>query len=165
MVQIDNIKMWESLIEGNSVTYESGRVERGDLAMRIIHALKDQGFDYQEGKIVETKQQSCSEDLEKVSKEYADKNYAEWLDFCSGEERDDHYLISEAFKAGAQWQKQQTIAKACEWLRSRLDINVDIKTDSDGHPLADSYMNYAQKRLEAADNFVDAFKEAMRKED
>lgn len=61
--------------------------------------------------------------------------------------------------------KKKIIAKACEWLRSRLDINVDVKTDSDGHPLADSYINYAQKRLEAADNFVADFKEAMIKEE
>ena len=47
-----------------------------------------------------------SEDLEKTSKEYADKNYVEWLDFVSGDERDDHYPISEAFKAGAKWQKR-----------------------------------------------------------
>ena len=52
MVQIDNVKMWESLIEGNSVTYENGMIERGDLAMRIINALKDQGLEYKDGEIV-----------------------------------------------------------------------------------------------------------------
>ena len=52
MVQIDNVKMWESLIEGNSVTYENGMTERGDLAMRIINALKDQGLEYKDGEIV-----------------------------------------------------------------------------------------------------------------
>ena len=52
MVQIDNVKMWESLIEGNSVTYEKGMIERGDLAMRIINALKDQGLEYKDGEIV-----------------------------------------------------------------------------------------------------------------
>ena len=51
-------------------------------------------------------EEPVSEDLEKTSKEYADKNYVEWLDFVSGDERDDHYPISEAFKAGAQWQKR-----------------------------------------------------------
>ena len=49
---IDNVKMWESLIEGNSVTYENGKIERGDLAMRIINALKDQGLEYKDGEIV-----------------------------------------------------------------------------------------------------------------
>ena len=51
-------------------------------------------------------EEPVSEDLEKTSKEYADKNYVEWLDFVSGDERDDHYPISEAFKAGAKWQKR-----------------------------------------------------------
>ena len=59
-------------------------------------------------------EEPVSEDLNKVSKEYADKNYAEWLDFCSGDECDDHYPISEAFKAGAQWQKQQMMKDAPE---------------------------------------------------
>ena len=49
---IDNVKMWQSLIEGNSVTYENGMTERGDLARRIINALKDQGLEYKDGKIV-----------------------------------------------------------------------------------------------------------------
>ena len=52
-------------------------------------------------------EEPVSEDLEKTSKEYADKNYVEWLDFVSGDERDDHYPISEAFKAGAKWKKEQ----------------------------------------------------------
>ena len=46
-------------------------------------------------------EEPVSEDLEKTSKEYADKNYVEWLDFVSGDESDDHYPISEAFKAGS----------------------------------------------------------------
>ena len=59
-------------------------------------------------------EEPVSENLEGASKEYADKNYAEWLDFVSGDERDDHYPISEAFKAGAQWQKQQMMKDAVE---------------------------------------------------
>ena len=65
-------------------------------------------------------EEPVSEDLEKTSKEYADKNYVEWLDFVSGDERDDHYPISEAFKAGAQWQKRRLIEKACEFFENDL---------------------------------------------
>jgi hypothetical protein len=29
-------------------------------------------------------------------------------------------LLHKAFKAGAKWQKEQTITKACDWLRSNI---------------------------------------------
>ena len=71
-------------------------------------------------------EEPVSENLEGASKEYADKNYAEWLDFVSGDERDDHYPISEAFKAGAKWQKEQMLAKAVDG-----DITFDYYGDDD----------------------------------
>lgn len=78
-----------------------------------------------------------SDDLEKTSKEYADKNYAEWLDFVYGDERDDHYSISNAFKAGANWQKQQIINKACEYLKDNIWRNLYFVNGEAGFPTAE----------------------------
>ena len=71
-IQIDNVKMWESLIEGNSVTYKDGKVERGDLAMRIIHAVKEQGYDFKDGHItsIELKTKSIEGEAYKALEDY-----------------------------------------------------------------------------------------------
>ena len=53
-----------------------------------------------------------SEDLEDASRNYADDE--EYGD-------DIYFAIKGAFKAGAQWQKEKTIRKACEWLRTHRD--------------------------------------------
>lgn len=55
-----------------------------------------------------------SDDLEEAAKNHADKNYVEWLDIVSGDERDDHYPVSEAFKAGANWHKEQMMKNVIE---------------------------------------------------
>ena len=65
-------------------------------------------------------------ELEKAAKNHADKNYEEWLDLVSGDERDDHYPISKAFKAGAQWQKKQMMVKTIDG-----DVTFDYYGDDD----------------------------------
>ena len=86
--------------------------------------------------VVDNQKEPVSEDLEEVSKEYADKNYAEWLDFCSGDERDDHYPISEAFRAGAQWQNNKLV----KWLTSEADYLIEeLKKGNRAYGLAEQY--------------------------
>ena len=48
-----------------------------------------------------------SNDLEEASRNYADNEECGY---------NVYFTIKTAFKAGAQWQKKQLIAKACEWL-------------------------------------------------
>ena len=126
MVQLDNIKMWESLIEGNSVTYESGRVERGDLAMRIIHALKDQGLDYQDGKIVETKQQSVDEamaDIEEKSKLFTEAH--------QGENTDD-ILRQMQGEESIEWSEEDERIRSCLIYQQEEELE-KVENDKYGH--------------------------------
>ena len=89
-------------------------------------------------------EEPVSKDLEEVSKEYADKNYAEWLDFVSGDERDDHYPISEAFKAGAQWQKQKLVA----WLTRESDFIIqELKKGNKAYGLPEQYRAQLYKEI------------------
>jgi hypothetical protein len=54
-------------------------------------------------------EESVSEDLEKVAELYTlDDSIKPWRS-----------LTKEAFIAGARWQKQQTISKACKWIEEK----------------------------------------------
>lgn len=54
------------------------------------------------------------------------------------------------------------IEKAIKFLKDRVDIPYDIKTNEKGEPYADSYIDYATKRLEAENKFIENFKNYMR---
>ena len=58
-------------------------------------------------------EESVSEDLEEAANEYCNTPAINNPPFAPTE------FIKEAFKAGAQWQKQQTVEKAVEWLNSK----------------------------------------------
>ena len=60
---------------------------------------------------------------------------------------------AEGFKAA--------IEKASSWLRDRVNIPYDVKTNESGEPMADSYIDYCKKRLEIANEIVDEFKKYM----
>ena len=54
------------------------------------------------------------------------------------------------------------IEKACEWLKGKVDIPFSVETNEKGEPYADSYIDYATKRLEAENKFIENFKNYMR---
>jgi hypothetical protein len=54
------------------------------------------------------------------------------------------------------------IEKAVKFLKDRVDIPYDIKTNGKGEPYADSYIDYATKRIEAENKFIEDFKKAMK---
>lgn len=58
-------------------------------------------------------EEPVSEDLEEAANEYCNTPAINNPPFAPTE------FIKEAFKAGAQWQKQQTVEKAVEWLNSK----------------------------------------------
>ena len=62
--------------------------------------------------------ESITEDLEFASEKYACR-------FTSS--KYGHDKIKATFKAGAQWQKAQTIDKACEWLNLQLNLPSDFE--------------------------------------
>lgn len=64
------------------------------------------------------------DDLDKAAQEHVKELYGEnWLKF--EHTQDSGAKAMSNFKFGAWWQKEQTIAKACEWLgqNAAVDIN------------------------------------------
>lgn len=60
----------------------------------------------------------------------------------------------------ANWQKEQTINKACDWLRRCVDVDNEVKM-IDGEPEALSFIEKAKHRIEVANQIVKDFKKAM----
>lgn len=51
--------------------------------------------------------------------------------------------------------------KVCKWLSERISIDQKIEIDSNGEPLADSYIAYCMARQNAADTIIKALRKAM----
>lgn len=51
--------------------------------------------------------------------------------------------------------------KVCKWISERIGIDQEIKTNSDGQPLADSYIAYCIARQDAADTIIRDLRKAM----
>lgn len=60
----------------------------------------------------------------------------------------------------AQWQKEQIINKACEWLRYCVDVNDEVKM-IDGEPEAESLVQKNLHRIKMTNQIVEDFKKAM----
>lgn len=60
----------------------------------------------------------------------------------------------------AQWQKEQTINKACDWLRRCIDVDNEVKM-IDGEPDAKSFIQKNIYRIKVANQIVEDFKKAM----
>ena len=52
------------------------------------------------------------------------------------------------------------IEKACKFISDRVDISFNVEC-SNGEPLADSYIEYASARLEAANKIIEEFRKYM----
>ena len=60
----------------------------------------------------------------------------------------------------AQWQKEQTINKACEWLRRCVDVGDEVRM-IDGEPEAESFIQKNLHRIEVTNQIIEDFKKAM----
>ena len=65
------------------------------------------------------------------------------------------------YKSGYMCGAKEFTEKAINWLRDRVNIPYDVETNEDGEPLAGSYIDYAKKRLEAANKIIDEFLKFM----
>ena len=65
------------------------------------------------------------------------------------------------YKSGYILGAKEFTEKAINWLRDRINIPYDVETNEDGEPLARSYVDYAKKRLEAANEIIDEFLKFM----
>lgn len=59
---------------------------------------------------------------------------------------------------------KELLNSACHWLYDRVNIPQEVETDENGELLADSYIDYSKKRIEAADKIVKEFREQMIRE-
>ena len=65
------------------------------------------------------------------------------------------------YKAGYMLGSREMYDKAEQWLKDRINIDQDVETNEDGEPMARSYIDYAMKRLEAANEIAKQFKQSM----
>ena len=68
---------------------------------------------------------------------------------------------------GAKWADQHPrkglwdAEKVCKWISERIGIDQKIETNSNGEPLADSYIAYCIARQNAADTMIKDLRKAM----
>lgn len=72
-----------------------------------------------------------------------------------------HTGFVDGYKEGYEHGEKDTIERAIKWLMDRVNIPCDVETNEEGEPLADSYIDYAKKRLEAANEIAEDFRKAM----
>ena len=65
------------------------------------------------------------------------------------------------YKKGYMLGAKEFSEKAIKWLRDRVNIPYEVETNENGEPMADSYIDYAKKRLEAADEIIEEFIKSM----
>lgn len=65
------------------------------------------------------------------------------------------------YKAGYMLGSREMYDKAEKWLKDRINIDQNVETNEDGEPMARSYIDYAMKRLEAANEIAKQFKQSM----
>ena len=68
---------------------------------------------------------------------------------------------NKAFEEGAKWADKTMINKACEWLKFHISIPYEGETTENGDTPAKEYLDWAKKRLEAAEKICNAFLKAM----
>ena len=58
-------------------------------------------------------------------------------------------------------QKAVDIENACQWITEHIDIPYEVE-HIDGEPVASDYIEWCKKRLEAAKEITDDFRQAMK---
>ena len=69
--------------------------------------------------------------------------------------------VAEIIAEKMQEQKAVDIENACQWITEHIDIPYEVET-IDGEPVASDYIEWCQKRLEAAKEITDDFRQAMK---
>lgn len=77
---------------------------------------------------------------------------------CSIEEE---MAYGRGYKTGYMCGAKEFADKAVTWLRDRINIPYDVAADENGEPLADSYIDYAKKRLDTANEIIEEFKKYL----
>lgn len=62
---------------------------------------------------------------------------------------------------GVKYADKTMIEKACEWLKSRISIDIPIETNENGEPFADSYLDIQIERMKLVEELIDDFRRTM----
>lgn len=68
------------------------------------------------------------------------------ISYCRNTDEDVEYTSTNAF-----------IERAKEWFIKHINVSQNIETNENGEPLADSYIKYAESRLNAANEIFEDF--------
>ena len=110
------------------------------------------------------------ESMENISKieEYAalqiherSLNAAEEYSKIHGHSIVEEVAYGRGFKSGYMLGAKEFTEKFVNLLRDRINIPYSVETNEDGEPLAGSYIDYAEKRLEVANQIIEEFIKAM----
>lgn len=91
--------------------------------------------------------EQSNKDLEEVAKEYVKENCILPEDCNDGDNPYYEECTATVFKDGAKWQKEQTINKACEWLKENIYNRVYKCNDGLGFPTA-AFLEEFKKAME-----------------
>ena len=69
--------------------------------------------------------------------------------------------VAEIIEEKINEQKAVDIENACQWITEHIDIPYEVET-IDGEPVASDYIEWCKKRLEAAKEITDDFRQAMK---
>ena len=69
--------------------------------------------------------------------------------------------VAEIIAEKMQEQKAVDIENACQWITEHIDIPYEVE-HIDGEPVASDYIEWCKKRLEAAKEITDDFRQAMK---
>lgn len=68
--------------------------------------------------------------------------------------------LTDAFEAGAEWDKEVIIERACNWLRKTLYIHTEINEDK--HWCKDNPINWVTSDHDSVEDFIENFKKSLK---
>ena len=69
--------------------------------------------------------------------------------------------VAEIIEEKINEQKAVDIENACQWITEHVDIPYEVE-HIDGEPVASDYIEWCKKRLEAAKEIIDDFRQSMK---
>ena len=151
----------------NQKQQEIWPTDTGEMAPATVPFAVEQGWlnalKWMEDFINSLPAEQPSKDLEKAATALTNEIVGE-LNVGDYTDHSGHNAHWHSFKdgvvAGANWQKNQTINKACEWLRRCVDVDDEVKMIN-GEPEAESFIQKNIHRIKVTNQIVEDFKKAM----
>lgn len=82
------------------------------------------------------------------------------LEYYNEHHQDKDVNLTDAFEAGAEWDKEAIIEKACKWLQKTLYIHTEINEDK--HWCKDNPINWVTSDHNSVEDFIESFKESLK---